>query len=139
MATEESNPNSTELKTRIAVLEERIEGMKLALEISHMEYERRLAEMNRFREEHEMDTRSFPSRREWEMGHESIVKHVDDVDKTLGDRIEDQGNVLSSRISDGDKSLSDRVSDMERKVYTGTGVAIAAGALFAVVARLVWK
>ena len=73
----------SDVDKRMAVLEERIEGMKNALALAHAEYERRLAEMNRFREERDMDTTTYPTRREWELGQESVLRRMAFLEKTI--------------------------------------------------------
>ena len=70
-----------ELDKQVAVLSERLDGMKIALSLAHAEYERRLSEMNRFREEHVMDAATYLPRSEWNLGHESVQRRMAFIEK----------------------------------------------------------
>lgn len=90
------------------------ESHKVALDLAKVDIDRRLEQMNKFREENIRDKIMMVSRQEWQTGHQTLISQFDE--KMV--------------------SIDRRFATVERMIWVGTGIILTASALVAVLVKL---
>jgi polynucleotide 5'-kinase involved in rRNA processing len=99
---------------RHKLYESKFEAHKVALDLAKCEIDRRLEQMNKFREENIQDKLKSVSRQEWQTGHQSLIAQFDE--KMV--------------------SIDRRFATVERMIWVGTGIVLSVSAMIAVLVKL---